>query len=391
MMVVWSMPTNLPAEAQKKLAEYQAARRVEDKIRVLEEALSLIPDHKGTEKMRRQLKSTLAKLRRELEEQRSSRVTRQETFYVRKEGAAQVTLLGAANCGKSSLLAALTNAKPQIAPYQLATTKPTPGMMLYEGVEIQLVELPAILTEELEETAFTSRSIALARNSDLIAIMLDGSREPLTQFNIIVDLLESSGISLKRKKAEIVIEKKDSGGIRLVVLGNFHGTQQEVKSLLQGMGIRHAVVKIYGDADLDDVEEQVLREAVYKKSIVVLGKADLASDSDVKMLRERLAEFQLPLIVFSALSGAGREEFKQEIFRTLDIIRVYTQKDGVPSQKPIIVPRGTTVIELAETIHRDFARNLRYARVWGRSVKIQGQQVGPNHRLEDNDLVELYV
>jgi len=387
------MPTNLPVEAQKKLAEYQLARRVEDKIRVLEEALSLIPDHKGTEKMRRQIKTTLAKLRRELEAKKSAKVSRQDLFNVRKEGDAQITLLGVANSGKSTILSTLTSAKPQIEAYQLTTTKPVPGMLLYNDVELQVVELPAILTEELEETAFTTRSIALARNSDLIAIVLDGAGDLVEQFRKITYLLEEYGIVLKRKRAEVIIEKKDSGGVRLVVLGSFDGTQQDVKNLLHGLGIKHAVVKIYGDATLDDVEEQVIREATYKRSLIVVGRADMIRDTEKALeLKREASEYGLPVIPFTILRAEeSSSRLKEQMFKSLEIIRIYTQKDGVVSSKPIVLPRGATVLQLAQAIHREFAEKLHYARVWGSSVRIQGQQVGPSHILEDGDTVEIHI
>lgn len=167
------MPTNLPAEARKKLAEYQAARTIEEKIKVLSEALSLIPDHKGTEKLRRQLRKRLAELRREEEERRRRRVGGTSVFSVRKGGWAQISLIGAANSGKSSILNILTGASSPVAEYPLTTQRPYLGMMIYENVEIQIVDLPSILTHDLEETSYASKSIGVARNSDLIAIVVD--------------------------------------------------------------------------------------------------------------------------------------------------------------------------------------------------------------------------
>lgn len=387
------MPTNLPAEAQKKLAEYQSAKRIEDKIRVLEEALSLIPDHKGTEKLRRQIKTTLAKLRRELESKKAVKTTRQDLFYIRKEGAAQVTFLGVANSGKSTILSTITNAKPQIGAYQLTTTRPTPGMLLYNDVEIQLVELPSILTEELDETAFTTRSIAFARNSDLIAITLNGALSLVDQFRRIVEMLDEHGIVLRRKKAEIVIEKKDSGGIRLVVLGDFKGTQNDVKMILNNVGIKHAVVKIYGDATLDDLEEQAIRDSVYKRCIVVIGRADMVkSKEEVEEIKHAVSEYEIPLVPYSiAVLDKSASLLRETIYANLDLIRVYTQKNGILGEKPVVLPKGSTVYQLAQLIHRELAEKLHYARVWGKSVKIQGQQVGPNHVLADGDLVEIYI
>jgi len=385
------MPANLTAEAQAKLAKYQQAKTLEEKIQALEEALSYVPDHKGTEKMRAQLKTTLAKLRRQAEHKRAFKATRHETFLIRKEGAAQVVLLGAANTGKSTLLSALTNAKPVVAAYPLTTVKPTPGMMRYEDVEIQLVELPAVLTEKLEETTFTSRSLALARNSDLITILLDASNNPAGQLEAVLRLLDEVGITLRRRKADVLIEKKDSGGVRLVVMGRFRGTLEDVKSLLENMGVKHAVVKIYGDACIEDVEEQVLRETTYKRAVIALNKFGASSMEGLGKVRMLAEELSLPVVELSAETGLGMNEFRETVFKALGIIRVYTQKDGVPSRRPIIVPKQATVTELARIIHKEFAENLRYAKVWGNSVKIQGQQVGPNHRLQDGDLIELFI
>ncbi len=385
------MPTNLTAEAQAKLAKYQQARTVEEKIRALEEALPLIPDHKGTERMRAQLKTTLAKLKREAERRKTVKVGRHDEFTVRREGAAQAVLFGVTNSGKSTILASLTNAKPAIAPYTLTTVKPVPGMVLIEDVGIQLVELPSVLTEELEETPFTSRSLAFARNSDLILLTLDCGGDPVQQLDRLVSLLDDGGVVLRERQSTVSVEKKDSGGVRLVVFGNFHATLKDVKDLLEDVGIRHAVVKIYGDATLDDLEDQVLREKVYRRALIVAGRGDLAGDDVLEKLADKAGEYGLPAIVVSEKDPPSINKLRTTILKNLNLIRVYTQKDGVITRRPIVLQERATIQELARLIHKDFAENLRYARVWGRSVRIQGQQVGPSHRLEDGDIVELHI
>ena len=384
------MPANLPAEAEKALAKYQAARTIEDKIKALEEALSLIPDHKGTEKLRGRIKRRIAELRREAERKASLRATRRDYFHIPREGAAQVAIIGSANSGKSSLLKALTNAKPQVSHYPLTTTLPTPGMMIYEDVEIQLVELPAILTEDLEETHFTNRSIGFAKNSDLILIVLDGSANA-GQLEKILEILDESGITLKPKRCEIEIEKKDSGGIRFVIFGRLRADQREIIGMLRSIGIRNAVVKVSGDAGLEDFEELIIRDLKRKKAVIAVNKFDQANPGILKELGKIIGIEEVPILGVSAISGEGLEALKREIFSSLSLIRVYTRKDGVKSDKPLTLPRNSTVRDLAELIHRDFARRMRYARVWGRSVKVQGQKVGPDHVLEDGDVVELRI
>ena len=383
------MPANLPAEAEKALAKYQAARTIEEKIRALEEALSLIPDHKGTEKLRGRIKRRIAELRREAERKASLRAVRRDYFHVPKEGAAQVVLIGAANSGKSSLLRALTNAKPQVSGYPLTTTMPVPGMMLYNDVEIQLVELPAILTEDLEETQFTNRSIGFSKNADLIVIVLDGARGPAKQLERILEIYDESGVSFRRKRCEIEIEKKDSGGIRLVVFGSLGVDVREVEDLLRSVGIRNAVVRVRGEASIEDFEEVVIREMTHKRGLIAVNKIDQAAPGSLEEVKNIAGE--IPVVAVSAENGAGLEDLKRQIFNSLNLIRVYTRKAGITSDKPIILPRNSTIRDLAEIIHRDFAEKMKYARVWGASVKVQGQRVGPDHVLEDGDIVEIKI
>ncbi|MEM2236792.1 MAG: TGS domain-containing protein [Candidatus Caldarchaeum sp.] len=385
------MPTNLPAEAQAKLAKYQEARTIKEKIKALEEALPLIPDHKGTEKMRAQLKTTLARLRRELERKKAVKTSRQDAFAVKKEGAATIVLLGVANSGKSTMLRSLTNARPEVSSYELTTTKPIPAMMYVEEVGIQLVELPAVLTSSLEETPFASRSIALARNADLLALALDCFGDPVEQFDKLVAMLDDAGIVLGSKNFDVVVEKKDSGGIRLVVFGRFRGTSEELRQALQQIGVKNAVVKIYGEAGVEEVVDHVLRQSVFKKAIVVAGRCDLCPKPELEKLRDKARKLGIGFVSVTYKNPSTYMDFKRTAYSLLDLVRVYTQKDGVVDRKPIVVSRGTKIAELAFIIHKEIAKNLKYARVWGPSVKIQGQQVGPEHVLQDGDVVELFV
>jgi len=385
------MPTNLPAEAQAKLAEYQSAKTIEEKIRALEEALSLIPDHKGTEKMRAQLKTTLAKLRRQLEKKKSVKVARHDYFAVRKEGAATIALLGATNSGKSTIIRMLTNARPEVGEYELTTTRPAPAMLRVEDVDVQIVELPAVISSSFEETPFASKSIAVARNSDLIALTIDCFNKPVQQLSQLIAMLRESGLYLGDKSFEISVEKKDSGGIRLVVFGSLQGTYEDLKNSLQEVGIKHAVVRISGEVSVDQVIEHLLHQPFYRKGVVVAGRADLADPETLENLRLASKNYGLPLVEVSLKNPSSYDLLKKTCYSLLDLIRVYTQKDKVVNRKPIVVRKGTTVGELASIIHKDFARNLRYARIWGPSVKIQGQQVGPDHVLQDCDVVELFI
>lgn len=381
------MPTNLPAEARHKLAEYQSARTLEEKIEVLKQALSLIPDHKGTEKLRRQLRKRLAELKDELEEKRTARPGGIPVFSVKKEGWAQVSILGPANSGKSSLFRALTGAPSPVADYPLTTRKPFPGMMTYSGCEIQLIDLPSLMTEELEETNLASKSVGIARNSDLLLIVLDASRNPLAQFDAIETLLDEYGITLRKKSFEVEVEKKDSGGVRVVIMGEVEGGHEAVRSLATQLGIKSAIIKITGNVRLDELEDELIRRPEYKRSLIVVNKADLDEEASERALKELEKRGYRAVKFISASSDP--EDLKRQIFNSLDMIRVYTRKDGMVSAKPLLLKRGATVRHLAEKIHREFAETLRYARVWGPSAKVQGERVGGEHVLQDGDIVEI--
>ncbi|MCD6421540.1 MAG: TGS domain-containing protein, partial [Thaumarchaeota archaeon] len=165
----------------------------------------------------------------------------------------------------------------------------------------------------------------------------------------------------------------------------------KIIGMLRSIGIRNAVVKVSGDAGLEDFEELIVRDLKHKKAVIAVNKFDQANPEILKELRKIIGVEEIPILGVSAISGEGLEELKREIFGSLNLIRVYTRKDGVKSDKPLTLPRNSTVRDLAELIHRDFARKMKYAKVWGRSVKVQGQKVGPDHVLEDGDVVELRI
>lgn len=385
------MPTNLTAEAKKALANYQFAKTLDEKINALEKALSLIPKHKGTEKLCAQIKKRIKELKEEKEE-KYRRVGRhkKDIFSIKKEGIAQVSLIGTTNSGKSSILSLLTNAKPEIASYPLTTKKPELGMLFLNGENIQLVELPSIIFPDGKETQFAIKSINFVKNSDLIILVIDGTYNIVTQLSQILKLLYENGVIISNPKVFVDIRKMSSGGIRIITFGSFKDSLKELQELLLSIGIKNAVIRIYGDATINDVEEAILRENFYKKGLILINKFNLSSIRDRKEYFKIINSYGLPHIEISNIKEE-KEELKKAIWNLLDLIRVYTRKNGVISEKPLIIPKGATIENIAEMIHKDFVKKLKYAKVWGRSVKINGQRVEKDHRLEDQDIVELYV
>ena len=390
------MPANLPAEAKAKLAKYSEARTVEEKIRALEEFISSVPKHKGTENIMLWARRRLAELREELELRKRKRVGGGGLqFFVEKAGVAQVVILGPPNVGKSSILAKLTNAKPEISPYPYTTKTPVPGMLVYEDVQIQLVDTPPLNLVDTD-SSLNNRVLGLARNADAIILVFSvdcGELEEVIKRSL--SLLEDRGIVVTRLKGVVRIKKsRGVEGVKVVGSGRLLGfTEDELAKLLASYRIFNAIVEVEGDVTLDDVESAIITSKVYKPTIVLVNKIDLAEEpGELVEMVSQLVPADVPVIPVSAEKSLGLKVLGDIIFKKLDLIRVYTKSPNKePDPNPLVVKRGTTVIEVAEMVHVRLAKGFKYAKIWGRSVKYPGQRVGAEHILEDGDVVEIHA
>ncbi|MEM2092078.1 MAG: GTPase [Candidatus Bathyarchaeia archaeon] len=389
------MVTNLPAEAKAKWAEVVACRSIPEKIKLMREFLSLVPKHKGTSKLVANVKRRIAELERELERAKSHRRGGGVGFAIPKEGAGQIVILGPPNVGKSSLLASVTNAKPEISPIPFTTQRPIPGMLQYEDVQFQLVEAPAIVEGAAEGRMEGTQILSLARNADGLILMVDLSSDPVGQFAMLSSELEKAGILIEKPEGEVEIVRRSHGvGIQFIGCGTFVGcTSEDVKSLLNSYRITSAIVKISGRVSLEDVEDALFSNNVYKPTILVANKLDMPNaEENLALLKNELRGHGIPLFAASCLSGRGLEGLGESIFRMLRIVRVYTKEPSSkePSEKPLIVREGTSVIEVARRLHSEMYKGFKYARIWGPSAKYPGEKVGPSHILIDGDIVEIH-
>jgi ribosome-interacting GTPase 1 len=337
------MPANLTPQYLSAEQRFKSAATIPEKIEALEEMMALIPKHKGTEKMQAALKQKMAKLLEEKE--KKGGVSKASAIYAApKEGAGQVVLIGAPNVGKSSLLAGLTHAKPEIAGYPFTTRLPQPGMMPFKDIQIQLVDLPPIAPE-----IYKPWIGSVVRQADLVVLMVDlGSDELLEQADGVMKILEGSRIHLVRNQPPA-------------------GETQEP-------GI------------------------VFCRTVLVANKSDAPqAAANLEILRE-FFQSRFDIVPVSAVSRQGLEELRTILFEQLNIIRIYTKAPGKkldPNTAPFALKAGSTVIDAARAVHRDFVHTLRFARVWsseksGRSVKHDGQMVERTHLLEDGDILELH-
>ena len=270
------MPTNVSYEYVKAEKKYNEAKTRNEKLDALEEMLSTVPKHKGTDNLQAQIKSKIAKLKRQGESKRAGR----RVTTIAKEGDAQVCILGLVNSGKSTLLSKITNAKPKISNIPYTTTKPQLGTIDYHGVRIQTIEIPS---------TFQRMHMSIAQNSDAIVIVYN-------------------------KKEEI----------------------KKMKKILEDFRIRKPVVEIQRDKDP-------------KKS-------------------------------------------KEKIWNILGLIKIHTKLPSKkPEKKPMVLKKGATVGKAANDLHKDFYEFFKFARVWGKSAKHQGQVVGKDHILKDEDILEIHI
>ncbi|MDI6844717.1 MAG: 50S ribosome-binding GTPase [Candidatus Saccharicenans sp.] len=329
------MPANLPPEYYEVEKTLRQARSPEEKIAIMEKLLSIIPRHKGTEKLVALYRSKIAKLKEEIERRPAAR--KGQLFRIEKSGAGQVIVIGPPNSGKSSLIRALTGVEVEVADFPFTTRIAAPYMMPFEKIKIQLIDTPPITADFLE-----SWLVEMIKMAEAVLLVLDASSpESSSWLEVILN-------RLKERKVELVPEN----------------------------------VPIPPD-----------RFPFLKRSLLVLNKIDLREASELQEELEILFN-QLPeKIAVSSMSGAGKEELRRKIFHLLQIVRVYSKAPGKKPdlESPFILKKGSTILDLARVIHKDFAEKLNYARVWNKQGTISGLRVTRDYLLQDEDTVELHI
>jgi len=389
------MPANLPAEARHKWNEVTLARTPEQKIRALREFLSVVPKHKGTARLCANVKRQIAVLRREVEEKKSKKAgKRGSQFFIQKEGAAQIILVGLTKVGKSSLLSSLTNAKVEVSDRPYTTQTPVPGMFRYEDIYFQIVEAPAFMRYGANEK-LSNLTLALCRNADMLMLMVDLTQDPVEQLRFLLSELDKGRINVQKSCFKVDIERRPAGtGLRVIPFGRLHDFGvRDVEQLLRSYGITDGIVKIFGDVILDDVEEAILGGAVDKPALVIANKIDAnGAHEKIDALRAFVGD-SIPTVSISCKGSVDLKMLGGEIFRSLNLIRVYTKEpsEKEPSTRPFILRKGVSVQDFARKIHSEFYEKFSYARVWAKRLTFSPQKVGSFFFLEDGDIVELHM
>lgn len=328
------MPANLTPQYHEAEKRFRQARTIPEKIAALQEMMAVIPKHKGTDHLRADLRARMAKLLDDLNRPTGPAGGRSHPFSIRKEGAGQAAIIGLPNVGKSQLLATLTGASVKVGHYPFTTQEPTPGMLRYQNVRIQVIDTPPIADQGISGPMY-----GLMRNADLFIIVVDLTADPVSQLQAVTSELERWGFRLLGRDEE------------------------------------------------PDPEEKPTQ----KRAVIVGSKADADGALDAFQALAAECGERFPVVMVSALEEVGLEELGREIFTALGIMRVYTKAPGRdPSyDEPMVLPRGSTVLEAAESIHKDWLKRLKYAVLWG-SGKFEGQRVGRDYVLADGDVIELH-
>jgi hypothetical protein len=392
------MPTNLPPEAKDKWAEVEAAKRPEEKLQKMKEFLSTVPQHKGTLKLRGEIKKKMAIIRRDLEEKKRKGTGRSSggpKLFVEKEGAAQLALLGMTNVGKSCLMQAVTKANVTVSATPYTTREPSPGIMDYADVQFQVVETPAVMEGSGDGRAWGPVTLGVARNADGVILMVDLSRDPVGQLELLLAELEKSRVLVSRPSGRVDIDRRHAGAaLRIILVGKLIDCSiSDVEDLLRSYRISDAIVKISGDVTLDDVEDAIFETTTYKPALVVGNKLDLpGSEANLRVLKNYV-NGKLPIVAMSCEQKIGVDELGRALFESLGVIRVYTKQPGShePTGRPFVLKHGATVNELAKNIHKELVQNFLFAMVWAKRLPFSPKKVGLGFALEDGDIVEIHT
>ena len=331
------MAVNLPPHYHDAEARYKKAQSSDDKLAALREMWVILPKHKASEKVQADLKTKISELVDRVEAEKAGpKKAGQTATKVPRQGAGQVVFLGPPNAGKSRLLARLTKATPAVAAYPFTTREPVPGMMDFEDVRVQLVDLPPVTADHYE-----SFVTDITRAADAAVLFLD--------------LSDDDGPAATRA----TIDRLRRARRELVPAGAPAGDDPAVYAL---------------------------------PTLIAATKSDdEAADIRLEIARETLGD-RLPVHAAAAETGAGCDDLRRAIFALLGVMRVYTKQPGKPADRtsPFTVPVGATVAEFAGRVHNDFEESLKSAKVWG-SGAFDGQTVGRDHVLREGDVVELVV
>ncbi|MBP88743.1 MAG: GTP-binding protein [Planctomycetaceae bacterium] len=331
------MPANLTQQYHKAEAEYRRASTPDEELQCLQLMLRELPKHKGTDKLQADLRQKISRAKKEVESQSKRGGGKSATLRIPRQGAGRAVLLGGPNAGKSQLMTSITKASPAVAPYPFTTHQPSPGMMPFEDISVQLID-----TRPITEDVFDPVTQGLVRGADLVVLLVDlGADEGIEQLHELIDKLASTKTRLATTS---YLDQSDMG-------------------------------------------------VSFTSTVLAPNKIDLLGAIVRLEFLHEFCPLDFPEFAISAEQGLGLDELKRAIYEAMDVVRIYTKLPTAKEpdyDKPFTIRRGGTLLDIAGQIHKDMATNLKFARVWGSEVH-DGTTVKGDYVLHDKDIVELHA
>ncbi|MFX0002530.1 MAG: GTPase [Candidatus Hermodarchaeota archaeon] len=396
------MSSNLPPAAKAKYQEYLDANATEDKIKKLEEFLSLVPKHKATEKIVALNRSRLAKMKRELEERRQKQKSTQKIvspFSIKKEGL-QIILTSVYHTpgvGKTTLLNYLTGAANE----KIGRFTPIPeiGIYNYQNIRFQIVDMPSIMEGASNGVGNGKEILSQLRAADLLCFCIDLSRNITEQMDLLLKELTRADIRINLSPPPLIIEKTGANKIQVLYMTKeakeiegLEKLSEQIKEIVNENGIRNGIVKIYGKITIDNIIDVLTPSVVYKKVIIIGTKGDLPYTQDTFELLESKYSERFPIILGISIHKENfPKDFGETIIKFLNKIRIFTMNNGIVANEPLLMKEGVTVKEVAEKIHRSFYENFDHAVIIREEARQKRKKVGPDYILKDYDIIEIHI
>ena len=395
------MSSNIGPEAQAAYTKYLDANSIDEKIKKLEEFLSLVPKHKGTEKIVALNRSRLAKLKRQQEEnkQRLKSTGKKSPFSIKKEGIQIICISDyhTPGVGKTSLLNYMTGAaKDKIGKF---TAIPEIGIFSYKKIRYQIVDMPSIMENASKGIGNGKEILSQLRSCDLICFCVDLTRDFNEQMKLLLNEFSSADIKINEPPTPITIEKTGANKIQVFYLTkeareikDLITFTEKVKELVHENGIRNATVKIYGNITVDHIIDALTPSMVYKKAIIIATKGDLPHTEDAFDKLKLNYSDKFPVIIGVSVKKENfPNDFGDIILNFLNKIKIYTVNAGIVADSPLVLDRYSTVRDVALKIHKSFFNLFDYASINRKSARQERKKVGLDYELEDGDLIEIHT
>jgi uncharacterized protein len=359
-----------------------------EQIKDLQDELKKTKYNKATQQHIGIVKAKIAQLKEKQELRSTKKTGRSDHGYtVRKSGDGTVLLLGFPSAGKSTLLNALTGASSEVGAYAFTTLSVIPGMLEYKQAKIQILDVPGIVSGAASGKGRGKEVLAVIQNADLVLVVVDVNHPE--HYPAILREVWESRIRLNKTKPEVYIRKKSKGGIQIGKTVHLDVADETLRKILREFKIVNAEVLIRSVIDVDDFIDCIEGNKKYLPAVVCLSKADLASAAKVSKIKKELNAD----IAVSAEQDLNVELLRSKMFDKLDFIRIYLKepRKEADMKEPLIIRRNSSIKDVCDKTHKDFAKKFKFARVWGKSAKHPAQRVMLKHVLTDQDILEIHL